>query len=237
MTFHRGGVRSLVSLTGLAFSIAATSQTVIVPKEPSNLGRLERELTDYHDCKGNHGCYATDLDREARIATEAVEREVRADGVRGSDPAKLAVVLDIDETSLSNWTEIEQADFAYLPDVWNRWVEQGSAPAIPGTLRFYREAEKLGVAVFFITGRPESQRAATEKNLRGQGYTQWAGLMMKGPQDTDRHIEVFKAAARRKIVEAGYRIAVNMGDQMSDLSGSPRAKVSVKLTDPFYYIP
>jgi 5'-nucleotidase (lipoprotein e(P4) family) len=206
---------------------------VLVPEEPPNLGKLQLELKDYHDCKGTHGCYTADLNRETADAMVELDRLVR---FRRAG-TKLAVVLDIDETALSNYAEIVQADFAYDPAAWNQWVDQASAPAIPGTLRFYEEAEKLGVAVFFITGRPESQRAATEKNLRSQGYTQWAGLTLRAPGEAKTPTVIYKSGARQRIVAAGYRIAVNMGDQMSDLNGSPQAQVSVKLADPFYYLP
>lgn len=232
MSCSRFCLRPLFLALGLLLPIVASAQKVIVSREPPNLGKLQLQLENYHDCKGNHGCYTTDLDRETAIATAALEREARL-----NPHAKLAVVLDIDETSLSNYSEIRQADFAYNADQWNRWVEQAAAPAIPGTLRFYQEAQKLGIPVFFITGRPESQRAATEKNLRSQGYMHWAGLVLRTPAEAQTPTTIYKAGARQKIVGAGYRIAVNMGDQMSDLNGSPQADVSVKLADPFYYIP
>jgi hypothetical protein len=230
--FRRFGLRTVSLLLWLVFAGAAPAQTIVVPPELPNLGKLELELKDYHDCKGNHGCYTSDLDRQAGMATRALVRAVKL-----RQAANLAVVLDIDETSLSNWTEIRLADFAYDPAAWNRWVDQASAPAIAGTLHFYEEAEKLGVAVFFITGRPESQRAATEKNLRSQGYAQWTALVLRKPDEAKTPTVTYKSAARQRIVAAGYRIAVNMGDQMSDLTGDPRADVSVKLADPFYYIP
>jgi 5'-nucleotidase (lipoprotein e(P4) family) len=236
MTLRRRGVLFWSALLAL-LPAAASAQNVIVPKELPNLGKLELELKDYHDCKGYHGCYRSDLDGQAAVARRALDREVRENNANPTRHGKLAVVLDIDETSLSNWAELAQADFAYVPEVWNRWVEQASAPAIPGTLRFYQEAEKLGVAVFFITGRPESQRTATEKNLRSQGYTQWAGLILRKADEKKTPTSIYKAGARQSIVAAGYRIAVNMGDQMSDLTGSPQGDVSVKLSDPFYYIP
>jgi predicted secreted acid phosphatase len=47
----------------------------------------------------------------------------------------------------------------------------------------------------------------------------------------------YKSSERRKIVADGYRIVLNVGDQWSDLDGEPKAQVSVKLPNPFYYIP
>jgi 5'-nucleotidase (lipoprotein e(P4) family) len=212
---------------------AAAQENTCIPRELPNLGQLRQEVADYHDCKGTHGCYKTDLDRETNIAIADLDRAVR----HAPKGEKLAVVLDIDETSLSNYPEMVKADFGYNAEQWNQWVEQASAEAIPGTLRFYQHAQRLGVAVFFITGRPESQRAATEKNLRAQGYTQWAGLTLRAPDEAHEATIAYKSAARQKIVAAGYHIAVNMGDQMSDLKGTPQAEYSVKLSDPFYYIP
>lgn len=231
---RRTGSLLLVCLA--AAGLSAWAQSTLVPKELPNLGRLETELRAYHDCTGHYGCYTTDLNRETAQATAALERLVRANQA-SAHPAKLAVVLDIDETSLSNWAEIAQADFAYNAAVWNQWVEEARAPAIAGTLRFYQEAERLHAAVFFITGRPESQRAATEKNLREQGYTQWDGLVLRSDKELKLTAAVYKAAERQRIVDDGYRLAVNVGDQRSDLAGAPRAEVSVKLSDPFYYIP
>jgi 5'-nucleotidase (lipoprotein e(P4) family) len=225
--------RALLPAIALLIPALACSQTVIVPRELPNLGRLQIELRQYHDCKGNYGCYTSDLDQETGTAIAELDGLVR----QNRSGARLAVVLDIDETSLSNYAEIAQADFAYNQQQWDAWVESASAPAIPGTLRFYHEAQKLGVAVFFITGRPESQRAATERNLRSQGYTSWAGLTLRSAAEAHTPTIAYKSAARQKIVTSGYRIAVNLGDQMSDLKGAPQAEVSVKLSDPFYYIP
>jgi hypothetical protein len=47
----------------------------------------------------------------------------------------------------------------------------------------------------------------------------------------------YKSAARMQIVQQGYRIALSVGDQFSDLRGKPAADYSVKLPNPFYYIP
>jgi predicted secreted acid phosphatase len=46
----------------------------------------------------------------------------------------------------------------------------------------------------------------------------------------------YKSAERRKIVAAGYRIVLNVGDQWSDLHGQSQAEYSVKYPDPFYVV-
>ena len=123
-----------------------------------NLDTLKAQLKQYHDCTCKCGCYATDLDHQADRAIAYLRRRA----AHGRPQEKLALVLDIDETTLSNYPEMLKADFAYDSKTFNDWAGTAQAPAIPGTLRLYQEARSLGVSVFFLTGRSEPQRAATE---------------------------------------------------------------------------
>jgi hypothetical protein len=47
----------------------------------------------------------------------------------------------------------------------------------------------------------------------------------------------FVGAAVLRVLDAGYRIVMSVGDQWSDLNGEPRAEISVQLPNPFYYLP
>jgi hypothetical protein len=42
---------------------------------------------------------------------------------------------------------------------------------------------------------------------------------------------------RAQIVGEGDKLVLNVGDQWSDLKGSPEAELSVKYPDPYYLIP
>jgi acid phosphatase len=230
--------RLLVLLTLIFASLASNGQTAdsrrLIPREPTpNLGKLKTELIAYHNCTGNHGCYTSDLDRQIDMAITILRRRAG----RAKPDEKLALVLDIDETALSNWDEELQDDFGYIAKDWNAWVDKKQATAIAGTLRLYKEAIAHGVSVFFISGRDESQREATTDNLKSAGYDRWAGLALRGPHPKQQSTTEFKSGERRKIVDAGYRIILNLGDQLSDLNGNPQAERSVKLPNPFYYIP
>jgi HAD superfamily, subfamily IIIB (Acid phosphatase) len=55
-------------------------------------------------------------------------------------------------------------------------------------------------------------------------------------QDNSRSVAEFKSSARRRIADQGYRIILNVGDQLSDLSGEPASELSVKLPNPLYFI-
>jgi acid phosphatase len=173
------------------------------------------------------------LDTQADRAIAFLRGRAKAN----KDGKKLALVLDIDETTLSNWEEMQKADFAYDSKAFNAWVETAAAPAIPGTLRLYKEAQRMGVGVFFLTGRPEEQRPATEQNLRSQGFTNWQQLMLRTPEEKALSAEAYKSAERAKIAAQGYTIVESVGDQWSDLKGKPEAEYSVKYPNPFYLIP
>ena len=158
-----------------------------------------------------------------------------------------ALVLDIDETALSNWEIIQRDDFGRPiagpadlasagPWGWASWDLLGRDPAIEPTLQVFRAARAANVDVFFITGRPESQRAATERNLRAVGFGDYAKLFMVPNSAHFASAADFKTPVRIQIERLGYTIIANMGDQPSDLLGG-HAKKKFLLPDPFYRVP
>jgi acid phosphatase len=199
----------------------------------TNLDTLKDQLKQYHECSCKCGCYAKDLDRQADVAIAVLRARV----ARRKTGEKLALVLDIDETTLSNYEEMVKADFAYNKNAFDAWVQSAKAPAIPGTLRLYREAQRLGVSVFFITGRPEAERAATEQNLRAESLLDWQQLYLRSTEQESVKMEVYKSSMRAAIAAQGYRIVLNVGDQWSDRRGTPEAELFVKYPDPYYFIP
>jgi len=201
---------------------------------PQNLGLLKTELIAYHD-----RTYATDL---AAVTTEA-ERYVVARAPHAKNPA---LVLDIDETALSNWDQLVANDFGYFPEGGCdflpkgpcgalKWDELGRATAIAPTLHLFDAARAAGVKVFFITGRREGEREWTERNLSSAGYSGWQALVMK-PATLHATAAAYKAAARADIEANGFTIVANVGDQQSDLDGA-HAERTFKLPNPFYFIP
>jgi acid phosphatase len=234
----------LVFMFGLRFlgaqpsTLPAFSTDVAAERIP-NLDTIKKELRQYHDCTCTCGCYAHDLDVQADRAIAFLRRRAARRTPNGNSGAKekLALILDIDETALSNYKELVGADFAYNASVFDAWVDTGQAPAIPGSLRLYKEAQRLGVSVFFITGRLESQRDATERNLRAVGFDNWQELAMRPVAHGSETIGAFKALVRGQIVAQGYTLILNVGDQWSDMKGQPEAEFSVKYPDPYYFIP
>jgi len=164
---------------------------------------------------------------------------------RAKTAVKPAVVLDIDETSLSNWPAyrlngwgrilIGGCDLQHGPCSLRAWQVIGQSKAIPPTLALARRARELEVAVFFISGRPPNLREATERNLRDQGY-EWTGLILRPDDAQFASAAEFKAPERRKITEQGFTIILSVGDQESDLKGGYTER-TFKLPNPVYYLP
>jgi hypothetical protein len=94
----------------------------------------------------------------------------------------------------------------------------------------------MNVTVFFITGRPEDQRQATERNLIAVGYAGYEKLYAVPNGAKFSSATDFKAPIRAEIERAGFTVIANMGDQPSDLFGGHAEKMFL-LPNPFYRVP
>ena len=112
---------------------------------------------------------------------------------------------------------------------------QGKATAKEPVRGVYRTARRLGIEIYFITGRRERLREATERNLRVIECAECAALIMK-PDAWKGTATAFKTAEREKIERRGFVIVASLGDQKSDLVGG-HAERTFKFPDPFYFTP
>lgn len=99
------------------------------------------------------------------------------------DVAKVAVVVDVDETVLNNamyeaWL-IEQG-ISHSGSTPQKRVDAAAAPALPGAIDFFRYVEQKGAEAFYATNRSEAKREGTLKNLQSQSFP-FAGQMLKPP--------------------------------------------------------
>lgn len=227
--------RAACLVAGILF-LTGAGVPVLAQAAPANVGDAMTAATAYHD----NGSYDRDFTAVIQEASEWIR--LRADHVR-----KPALILDIDETALSNWPEIEANHFAYFHDgrcdVLPKgpcgvmaWEMSAKAEAFPSTLSLYRLAQQHGVAVFFVTGRSENERVDTVRNLETAGYHGWAGLVLRPEGSHTPSASDYKSLARQKIEEDGYRIIATIGDQPSDLAGG-HAERGFLLPNPFYRIP
>ncbi len=189
---------------------------------------------------------------EYRAASEIIYRAATAALTQGiedpawsAEPAQTgdlsglppAVVMDIDETVLDN--SAPQARMilagtcpAEFDAVWDAWLAERAAPAIPGAAAFIRAAREMKdaqgrpVKVFFITnrecrhrpGNPSEcpQQDDTIANLRALGLdapTLADDLMIKGERAAWLQSEKLP---RRLEIARIHRIVLNVGDDFGD---------------------
>lgn len=124
-----------------------------------------------------------------------------------------AVVVDIDETVLSNsryeaWL-INQGVF-HSGKRQKLWADAAIAPALPGAINFLNEVKSLGGEVFYITNRRDNAREGTLLNLQRQGF----------PFADKDHLltrsDVSSKTPRREQVAENFEIALLIGDNLND---------------------
>jgi len=174
-------------------------------------------------------------------------------------PANGAVVFDVDSTLLSDYANEEEMNFDYDPAVNARWVSGGLFPAVPGMPALLQRLHSEGYAIYGITGRPGTQESDTLANLTKDGFTStgtaggtplftaanlytkdvasqpWVNCSLDGNSACST-VE-YKALTRQHIQATdGVSIAMNVGDQWSDLEGGYAAAFT-KLPNPSYFLP
>nr|BAA19152.1 pod storage protein [Phaseolus vulgaris]BAC82457.1 pod storage protein [Phaseolus vulgaris] len=149
------------------------------------------------------------------------------------------ILFNIDGTALSNIPYYSQHGYGSEKFDSERYdeefVNKGEAPALPETLKNYNKLVSLGYKIIFLSGRLKDKRAVTEANLKKAGYNTWEKLILKDPSNSAENVVEYKTAERAKLVQEGYRIVGNIGDQWNDLKGENRAIRSFKLPNPMYY--
>lgn len=231
MRSHLRTIHSIVLL--IALLATQSSSAILAQTRVPNLYDVRKQMDVYVDS----GAYDRECARLLAPASRWLAKRARL-------VAKPAIVLDVDETALSNWPAMRingwyrvtegGCDLEKGPCNIRAFQSMARSKAIPATLALAQAATKLGVAVFFISGRPLRLLAATEKNLREQGFD-FAGLILRPADSTGPSVVPYKASERRKIQEQGYTIILNVGDQESDLSGG-YAERTYKLPNPVYFV-
>jgi predicted secreted acid phosphatase len=209
----------------LAAPLAAAFAAAAPATEPSQPATA-REIIEYHD--------SGEWDADIAAVIDAATEHLRAD-LSDNPVSRPAIVLDIDDTSLSSYECLRSFGFD-RKRAGETCARSSQLPAIAPTRELFRLARAEGVSVFFITGRRERQRAATTANLRSAGYRGVWTLRLRPTTQPRSQRAGWKARVRRGLVRRGYRIVANVGDQRSDLSGGSAVR-TFKLPNPMYTIP
>jgi len=213
--------------------VTMTSLALYTPlyAEPTNIQQCQQRLTQYHDT----GAYMREFKLVVNQAHDYIRKKIETNK-ESKSPKPLALVLDIDETTLSNYAFLKHEGFGTNVRAFDRYLPQVNKTPLEPMLNLYQFAKKNGVSIFFVTGRKDNFAQPTVESLKQAGYSDWNGLYFK-PQDYRKSsIIPFKSNIRREIVMKGFDIVASIGDQMSDLIGG-YADRGFKLPNPYYYLP
>jgi predicted secreted acid phosphatase len=237
-------------LAGGATALAQqpTTEAQVSAGQPPNVTLVEQQVEAYYgdtvDAQGHHHPSENSAwGRQTAAAIADGQRYLQAKLHRSHQPA---IVLDVDDTSeVTEGWEVD-SQFAYNAASNEAAINANQFPAITPTLRLAQWASAHGVTVFFLTGRPEHQRAATLADLASDGYPTPEALFLKAEKGTPPPsyltcgstctTDQYKSETRAHIQSMGYDIVLNVGDQYSDLSMGHEDK-AVKLPNPMYFLP
>jgi hypothetical protein len=265
---------AVLTLSGVGLAVAATPQPAIQTSTPhsadqiTNLDVLRQQIRNYYGDPLGTGTFASDgnyAQEAQRVAfVGGIYLAARSFGNNG--PAKPAIVLDVDDTTLATWNYEIFSNWAFNPATNGNFVNGQLFPAVPGMVAMVRRAEQAGYAIFYLTGRPATQEAATLGNLTSDGIGVDAGYPAPTPlsgsedglftkpavADYPQYLKDacaeelaqnkscstihYKTATRAHIESMGFQIVANFGDQFSDLNGG-FADRTFKLPNPNYFLP
>jgi len=123
---------------------------------------------------GAGGTWNTPLNQDSNYANEARSVAKQGDNWLSarSKVANKAIVLDVDDTTLTTWNYELYSNWDFNPTTNAQFVGltgstfTGNAfPATPGMVDMVSDAKAMGYAIFFLTGRGDSQHQATIANL------------------------------------------------------------------------
>ena len=255
LTAHPAAALPAAALTGAALPAAALPAEVtplIVPGTAAPVFGADIHLpplsqTRYYDAgRGptrvireyqSSGRYAQDQQAVAAKA-EAFLADWLATtcGDTSQAACRPVAVFDIDDTLLNWYPVLTAHDFTSTSAQRAAAVKDCTTPAIAPVRALLKKAKVLGADVFLLSGRSEGQRADTEACLRKRGITGWAKLTLRSAKQESLSANGFKSAQRAQWELDGWRLALNIGDQVSDLAGG-HAAAGFLLPNPMYYIP
>ena len=153
-------------------------------------------------------------------------------GYGGMSELPPAVILDVDETVVSNVDFQLIFERPYTNHKRNTWSSNHDSLVIPGVNRFVDAARDAGVTVFFITGRPCEpkdgigdpcpQEQTTIDDLREVGIDVDPEHVMLSDERPDWDREKL---VRRELIAKSHRVIMLIGDDLSDFVPCARKKV------------
>jgi predicted secreted acid phosphatase len=249
---HSSSTSALAPKTHFTMKPDGSSGLTVGGENIPNIDSVKKTIAAYYGDPGTGianktaSPYISEMASIVKRETKKLKVEYKKAAKTGEKPA---IVFDADDTTLETYDmEVGDMKFNYSVAEQDVWVEGERFPATPSMVAFVAAAQNAGFAIFGITGRGAAQEPATLGNLAKVGYTafnadnlytKWAGTAKPDyvtcATVTCTTVE-YKANTRKHIESLGYDIALNVGDQFSDLEGG-YADRALKLPNPTYYLP
>jgi predicted secreted acid phosphatase len=250
------GVVSGAVVAGGGLAMADTS----APTSDKQIANMTTEVAnikayygDTVDASGEHWASPSSNYAIQVNGIEAKAEKYLASRIKHDRSGSKAIVLDVDDTSLSTYNYELETTFVYNPTSNANYIATKTMPAVFGMNTLATWAEQQGYKIFYITGRPETQRDASAANLASVGFpaATTSNFFLKNKVTTPSYISgcstatgaapacttiQYKSQTRAYIESLGFDIVANFGDQYSDLSGG-YADQTYKIPNPMYYLP
>jgi predicted secreted acid phosphatase len=176
-----GGIAATAAIAGL--QPADLGFTPNSESQMTNIDVARAEAKNYYGAptaaSGPSGTWDAPLNQGSNYADEARSVAKQADDwlAARAKVAHKALVLDVDDTTLTTWDYELYSNWDYNPATNTTFVGgSGSSftgnifPATPGMVDLVKHAAQLGYAIFWITGRGDSQHQQTLANLQSDTY-------------------------------------------------------------------
>lgn len=143
---------------------------------------------------------------------------VGAEEETNEDPSQPpAVILDLDETAIDNSayeTRVLRIGKTYDDAMWDQWVGESAAAAVPGAKEFLEYAKSRGVTPFYVTNRDETPEGpGTRRNLERLGFPMTAdSVLLRGTRPEWKSDK----SGRRAHVASTHRVLLLIGDDLND---------------------
>jgi 5'-nucleotidase (lipoprotein e(P4) family) len=192
-----------------------------------NLSQVKEEIVSYYE--------SGKIEKEYEKAIQKMQKQLDLQIKNSKGKNNVAVVFDIDETILSNYPHMKMLDFGYIPELWDKWVDEAKAPVIKPTKKLYDYLVNKNIKIIFITGRYADQYEKTKKNLNDLGIENFDTIITKSRNGNNITTGKYKEQKREELVKKGYQIIACVGDQWSDMEGK-NTGIKIKLPNYIYII-
>jgi 5'-nucleotidase (lipoprotein e(P4) family) len=162
-----------------------------------------------------------------RQATVRIETESRTKA-----SATWAVILDADETVISNVTyqiERARANLPFTQESWTAWVRRREATPLPGAAELLSRVRALGGRIAIVTNRLQSECADTEAVFKTHALVYDVMLCRPdgGPSDKNPRFDAV-AGGRTSASSSPLEVVAFVGDNILDF---PRLSQASKAQD------